>query len=293
MLEAIRRDLARQVTSEGVLATCLPDVSIVHFTHPHELRGTWTRSLCLVAGGAKELLLERERFAYKPGQFVLASIDLPLVSRVTHATRAKPYLCLRIELDPAMIADVVAQLDERAARRSSVHRALFVGDASPNFLAAAARLANLLPSPDDARVLGPAAIREMIYWLLRGELAPHVMRFATPDTDANRILRAAQHIRDRLAHPLDVTSLCRTAGMSRSTFFAKFNQVTATSPIQYQKQLRLARGQQLLGYGEDVADAAHAVGYASASQFSREYSRMFGHAPRLDIAKPLGRRRAV
>ncbi|MCK9685523.1 AraC family transcriptional regulator [Scleromatobacter humisilvae] len=239
----------------------------------------------IVAQGAKQTVVGDRVFEYGEGDFVISSVDLPISSRVTHATAALPYLACRMALNPAAIASLLLEapgVDELV----SVPCGMGVHKASADLLEAAVRLLRLLDSPRDAPVLRPLIEREILWRLLCGPQGGRVRQIGLADSRLAQVSHAIRHIRQHFAESLSVDGLAGLATMSVSSFHRHFRAVTAMTPIQFQKQIRLQEARsRLLADAGDVAAVGFAVGYDSASQFSREYSRMFGAPPGRDVAR--------
>lgn len=245
----------------------------------------WRACLAIVAQGEKEIVLGRGVYRIGAGDYSAAPVELPVVSRFAAASLEKPFLGLLVDLDPRILGEVAAALAKdflgRPVRRQ---RALFIGAAGERMLEAAVRLVELARTPEDAGILGPLAIRELIYHLLRGPNGPGVYQFVRSGSKTHRVHQAIYALRADFGGEVDVDALARGASMSRSAFFKHFKEVTAVSPMQYRKRLRLLEARRLMVDETETAEgAAFRVGYKSASQFSREYSRMFGNAPRRDV----------
>jgi AraC-like DNA-binding protein len=240
--------------------------------------------LCVVAQGAKEVLLAEETYRLDSAQYLLVSVDLPVAARVVEASPGRPYLAVRISLDPAVVGELLAD-GMTAEPLGSPARGLAVTPVEPPLLDAVTRLAALLDSPQDVVPLAPLVLREITYRLLTGSQGSRLRQIASAGGPAHRIARAIRWLKDHFADPLRIESLAKHVKMSPSAFHLHFKGVTAMSPLQYQKQLRLQEARRLmLGEGLDAAEAAFRVGYESPSQFSREYRRMFGAPPRQDVA---------
>lgn len=260
-------------------------VHCIRLSAPHdELPHVYSPCVCVIVQGEKQVLLEGEIYRYAPPQFLAVSVDLPLLGQVLVASADAPYLCLTIDLDASTIADLLAQFDNPGWPRGGTPRGLFVGDLDDATLDSVARLARLLDSPQDIPVLAPLALREFHYRLLRGPYGAVVAQIAIAGSNTHTIGKIIRRMRTHYAEPIRVEELASQANMSPSSFHQHFKAVTAMSPLQYQKRLRLteARGL-LLGGGLDAATAAYRVGYQSVSQFSREYARLFGAPPMRDV----------
>ena len=227
----------------------------------------------------------RDLHQFDDARYVVTPIDLPVISRITSASPEKPFLCLTIDLDPMTLTEVAAQLEWDSPAEETEHplQAVFVGKTTDRMLDAAVRLGRLFQTPGDAPVLGPLVIKELLYHILRGPDGPAIRQFVRSGSKLHKIAGAIHRLRADLGEDVDVAALSKEANMSRSAFFKYFKEVTAMSPIQYQKHLRLLEARRLMiEAGETAEGSAWKVGYRSASQFSREYSRMFGNAPLRD-----------
>ncbi len=240
-------------------------------------------SLCVVAQGAKQVLIGEDVLQYDASTFLLVSADLPVTARVVEASLERPYLSLSVRLDQAVVCDVAAQLTPATAPTRLIAAAA-VSPAEPALLDAVQRLVGLLETPDDRAVLAPLVLREITYRLLTGAQGERIRQIATTAGHARRILGTLRWLREHFAEPLRIEELARDAHMSSSALFQHFKTVTSMSPLQYQKLLRLHEARRLmLGLGLGAAEASFRVGYESPSQFSREYRRLFGAPPRKDV----------
>jgi AraC-like DNA-binding protein len=246
-------------------------------------------SFCVIAQGSKEIHLGEERYRYDPYHYLLATVELPVVIQHVEASREQPYLSLRLDLDPAIVASVMleAGMPPSPRRDPGSVRALDVSALDGNLLDAAVRLVRLVETPPaEARVLLPLVKREILLRLLAGEQSARLRQVAVLGGQADRIARAIERLRNDFARPLRIESLAREIGMSPSGFHEHFKAVTAMSPLQFQKQLRLQEARRLmLGEDLDAASAGYRVGYEDASHFSREYKRLFGEPPLRDVER--------
>ncbi|MEO5820872.1 MAG: AraC family transcriptional regulator, partial [Vicinamibacteraceae bacterium] len=279
--------LARFARTDGLHPAPVPGVHCVRYAHTdRRTRRQWRACLAIVAQGCKEVALGRETYRCGEGRYTAAPVLLPVVSRIAVASPERPFLGLLIDLDPLIVGDVAAQMgsDDRGAP-ASASRALFSGAVDGDMRDAATRLARVFQTPDRARVVGPLIVRELFYDLLKGPDGAAIRQFVSAGTAMHRIANAVFAIRTSLHQPVDVGVLATASGMSRSAFFQHFRDAMAMSPIQYQKRLRLLEARRLMVDEHETAErASFGVGYRSASQFSREYLRMFGVSPRRDAA---------
>jgi len=253
--------------------------------------GVYQPCVALILQGRKRVVLGDDAFVYDTRRYLIASLDLPAVSTILEATPQRPYLALVLQLDLREVASLMlsgplpqppAQVAAQAARDS---RAMATGELTLPLLDAFRRLLDLLDRPADVPVLAPLVRREILYRLLVGEAGGRLRSIAAIDSQAHQIARAIDRIKTSYAQPLQVEELAREVRMSVSTFHHHFKALTAMSPLQYQKRLRLTEARRLmLAENLDASTAAYRVGYESASQFSREYSRQFGAPPTRDIA---------
>jgi AraC-like DNA-binding protein len=247
--------------------------------------------MALIAQGAKRVALGERTYDYGPGQYLVASIDLPITGHYIEASPSKPALGFGLLLRPATIASLLLEAPETNApptstARSSALPALGLADATNELLDATVRTLRLLDQPDDREVLAPMTVREILWRLLNGPMGPTMRQIALTDSSLTHISQAVQWITEHYAEPFRIEDLARSCAMSPSAFHRSFHAVTAFSPIQFQKQIRLQQSRLLLLAGiDDVSSIGFRVGYDSASQFSREYRRHFGLPPGRDAAR--------
>jgi AraC-like DNA-binding protein len=241
--------------------------------------------LAVVAQGAKRAVLGDKVFEYGAGQYLVVSVDLPIAGHVFRASPELPYLAAALVLKPTTIATLL--LEMAASERPTIEPAGFgVSDAPPELLDSIVRMLRLLDRPDDAAVLRPMLEREILWRLLNGERGAMVRQIGLADSRLAQISRAIRWIREHHAKPFRIEDLAEMAAMSASSFHRHFRAVTTMSPLQYQKVIRLQEARaRLLAESEDIAAVGFSVGYESPSQFSREYSRLFGAPPGRDLAR--------
>ena len=284
--EGLVRAIAASAQSDGDYSTAIPALSLHRRKSPTEpLHCIYGFGLGVVAQGEKQVLLGEEVFNYGPGQSMLTTIDLPVVSHVTRASVHEPLLALMLTLDGRDIAQVAAEMRLPPPGRLS-GRSIAVENLDTPLLEALVRLVNLLREPALIPQLAPLTQREITVRLLAGPHGPRLQHLALNGSPSQQIAKAVAWLKQNFREPLKVDDLASHVHMSPSTFRQHFRSITGTSPLQYQKQLRLQEARQLmLSQNIDAGRAGGLVGYESASQFSREYSRLFGAPPREDVRR--------
>lgn len=286
--KTLTESIAQAAPTDGFHPTVIPGVRCYKFSRPSSpSKGNWSSSLCIVAQGRKEIALENNIYQYQEAHYIATPVNLPVTSRIKAASPQTPFLALKIEIDPVVLAEVARKVKTDPSQKVEMRsHGIFTGIAGEKMLESAVRLAKLFISPEDIPALAPLVIREIFYYLLKGPNGRAIYQFTQSGSKLGKISQSIQTLRSDLTLEVDVAGLAQQAHMSRSLFFACFKEVTAMSPIQYQKRLRLMEARRLLMEdGESAEGAAFKVGYNSASQFSREYSRMFGNSPLRDAAK--------
>jgi len=281
----LARKIARFIGSAENRATDIPGLTLHRRTAPTaRCSMTYEPSVTVIAQGRKRVELGRTTFIYDPSRFLLTSVDLPVVSRVIEASEKSPCLALSLKLEMAMVRELLSREEIAVAEAPSDSPGMATGETTVEFLRACCRLVDLLDTPQDIPFLSGLIQREIIYRILRSAEGARLRAIATLGEQSHRTAKAIAWIRTNYGKPLRVDDLAEIAGMGVSTLHHHFRVLTAMSPLQYQKQLRLqaARGRMLMD-GLDAASAAFEVGYESASQFNREYSRFFGQPPMRDI----------
>ncbi len=285
----LRAELARKIAlhigSAENRATDVPGLSLhrrTATTAPCSM--TYEPCVTVMAQGRKRVELGPSTFVYGESQYLLTSLDLPIVSQIIEASEEAPCLAMSLKLEMPVIREILGREEIQAVEAPSGTPAMAIVDATVEFLSACCRLIDLLESPQDIPFLSELIQREIIYRILQGPEGARLRAIATLGDQSNRTAKAIAWIRANYAKPLRVEDLAQMAGMGVSTLHHHFRALTAMSPVQYQKQLRLqaARGRMLID-GLDAASAAFEVGYESASQFNREYGRFFGQPPMRDI----------
>lgn len=268
-----------------IVPTCIDGLTMMRADRPTSIDPTcYEPVICLILQGSKQIDFGARTVRARRGQSVIVSHDLPIRTRIVEASAARPYLVAVVRLDAATFRGLADEIDD--TEPGSVDQvALEVRTAGTEIVDTLRRLVALTDAPADAKVLGPHVLRELHYRLLQADDSTMLRRLLYRDSHASRIAKAIAKIRDDLAEPLSVPELARVATMSASTFHQHFKEVTATTPLQYQKSLRLLEARRRIrDDGRSVTEAAFEVGYHSSTQFSREYARTFGVAPRDDRA---------
>jgi AraC-like DNA-binding protein len=243
-------------------------------------------SLCIVAQGAKAVLLGREVLEYDAARMLVFAVDLPVSGQVTRASAKDPFLGFKLDLDSARVAELSARVFPRGIPKSADNRGLYVGQATDAIIDAVTRLLELLARPEDAELLAPLVVDEILIRLLRTPIGSRVALVGEPRSGVHQIARAVSWIRAHSAQPVTVGEMAASVNMSTSSFHQRFKAVTSMSPLQYQKALRLHEARRLMLFQSmDASEACQRVGYLSPSQFTREYGRFFGNAPTKDIVR--------
>jgi AraC-like DNA-binding protein len=266
--------------------TGIPRVAMVRGAVPeHELAAVYDPMINLILQGSKSMTVGSRTLHYDPATYFVMSVDLPAVGSVHAAADGEPYLAVSLTLDPLVIAALLADLP--APAWSTTHGNGFsVAQTTPELMDAWVRMLRLMQRPADIAALAPAYEREILYRVLQGPNGRLLRDIATPDTAMARVGLAIDLMRQQFDQPLRMQDLAAHAGMSQSAFHRHFKAATALSPLQYQKQIRLLQARKLIVSGSaSVTSAAFVVGYESATQFSREYARMFGAPPSRDLAR--------
>lgn len=283
----IAEALAR-TPGDGLHDTALPGLRLIRASAPAlPVPALYEPGVVLVLQGRKQARVGDQVVHYDALHCLVVPVTTLPRGQVVEASAAKPYLCLRLSCETQALAELLADVDAPAADTAAA--GLQVAPVTAPLLDAALRLLRLLDEPEALKALAPLVQREILYRVLTGPLGPRLRALARTDSTARRLNRVIEHLTRRFAEPLSIDELAGLAHMSPSTLHLRFKQLTALSPLQFQKALRLQQARRLmLADGLDAASAAHRVGYESASQFSREYRRSFGAPPRADVAQRRG-----
>ncbi len=285
-LEILGTSIARWTDNPDSVTTAIPDLFLFRRDEPTPpMNGMYEPSVCLMAQGAKRVLLGDDTFVYDAHHFLLTSVHLPTVVQIIDASRERPCLGLMLKLDQREMSQLMVDSHLPPPRVRQASRGMATGEVTLPLLTAFQRLIDLLAEPVDIPILAPIIQREIIYRLLVGDQGARLRQIASAGSQSNQIARAIEWLKSNFTRPLRIDELAAQVRMSTSTFHHHFRSMTALSPLQFQKKLRLQEARRLmLAENLDAATAAFQVGYESPSQFSREYGRLFGAPPLRDIA---------
>ncbi|EHC7289401.1 AraC family transcriptional regulator [Vibrio parahaemolyticus] len=245
---------------------------------------THNPSICLIAQGRKRVLLGEESFIYDANHFLISSVDLPIIANIIEASEEQPYLGLIMELDLTEISQLIVDSELAFTQSKEAQKGIAVGELSESLLDAFVRLAELLDEGQNIKILAPIIKREIFYRLLTSEQGTRLHQIVTAGSHSHQIAKAIDWLKNNFVKPLSVGDLASYTGMSKSSFYTHFRSMTSMTPLQFQKKLRLSEARRLmLTENLDAMAATFKVGYESPSQFSREYSRLFGAPPSKDI----------
>jgi len=284
--EELAERIAQALPEDGTLDVS-PSFRLARSSRPTEpIHSLYQPAFCVVAQGRKQALLGEEVFRYDPGHYLIYTVDLPLTFRVEEASKERPYLGFRLNLDSSLVASVMM---ESGFEPKKGHLSLAAMDVSPmdaNLLDAVVRLVRLLDTPVEGKVLEPLITREIVFRLLVGGQGARLSHLLALGADTHRISKAIGFLRENFDQAVRMDDIAHDLGMSVSGFHHHFKSVTAMSPLQFQKQIRLQEARRLmLGEDLDAASAGGRVGYEDPAYFSREYKKLFGAPPQRDIAK--------
>lgn len=276
--------LMRAIPTDGTVDP-LEGLRLRRASSPRALgHGITHPSFCVIAQGSKEILLGENRYRYDPAHYLIATVELPIASHIVEASPEQPYLGIILKLDPSLVGSALVEAGQLAPRRHAPLTAIDVSPLDIGLLDAVVRLVRLLDSRLEARLLAPLIKREIVCRLLLGEQGDRLSQITALGDATHRIAEAIEWLRRNFDQPLRIEAIAREFGMSVSGFHHHFRALTAMSPLQFQKQLRLREARRLmLSEGFDATTAGYRVGYGNAAQFTREYKRLFGAPPMRDI----------
>ena len=286
-IEALVKSIARWTEKGEQHTTAVTGLSLFRRDEPTEpISGMYEPSTCLVAQGAKRVLLGDDTYVYDAHHYLITSLHLPTIVQIIEASPERPYLGLRLTFDLREVSQLMVDSNLPQPRTQQSSRGMATGEVTLPLINAFLRLIDLLAEEKDIPILAPVIQREIVYRLLVGDQGERLRQIATAGSQSQQIARAIGWLKSNFTQPVSIDDLAAQASMSSSTFHHHFRSMTALSPLQFQKQLRLQEARRLmLAERMDAANAAFQVGYESPSQFSREYNRMFGAPPLRDISK--------
>jgi AraC-like DNA-binding protein len=273
---------------DGRFALPIPGVHAIRAsrTNTELVHTLWQPGLCIVAQGAKRVMLGQHVYEYDESRMLVAAVEVPVAAQVTRASRSEPYLCLRLDFDPQRITELVWKVYPYGLPRVQEIRAVYIGQTTAKIVNAATRLVELMAQRGEAELLTPLVIDEILIRLLRSPGGARVAQLGLAESRVHKVANALSWLRANFSEPMTVEALAKLVHMSASAFHQHFKAVTSMSPLQFQKVLRLQEARRLmLSMMMDVNTASQRVGYLSVSQFSREYNRFFGSSPTKDIAR--------
>ncbi|MEG0278129.1 MAG: AraC family transcriptional regulator [Morganella sp. (in: enterobacteria)] len=277
--------IEKQTQNTNQSDTDIPGLKLSHWVSPTSPAGyTHISSICLIAQGKKRVLLGEDSFTYDANHFLISSVDLPIIANIIEASEDKPYLALTLELDLHEISQLIAESGLSFDQHKSAQKGIAVGELSEPLLDAFIRLMALLENPESIKILAPVIKREIFYRMLTSGQGARLNQIVTAGSHSHQISKAIDWLKNNFIRSLSINELAAYTGMSKSAFYTHFRMMTSMTPLQFQKKLRLSEARRLmLTEHLDAATTTFRVGYESPSQFSREYSRLFGAPPLTDI----------
>jgi len=287
-MSTLARYIAAYAPHDGSFDLRIPGLHVFRISRAEKVRSHAVRSasLCIIAQGAKSVVVGKDLYEYDPTRMIVFSVALPVAALVSQASYSEPYLSWKLDLDARKIAELVLKVFPQGLPSAKERSAVYVAPLDSGILNAAIRLMECLAQPRDVELLSPLIEEEILIRLLRSPIGPRVAQMGFEETSVHRIAKAISWLHANFSQPMKVERLAELVNMSVSSFHEHFKSVTSMSPLHYQKVLRLQEARRLmLSVMMDAGIAAQRVGYLSASQFSREYSRFFGSAPMRDVAR--------
>lgn len=284
----LARCIAAYAPHDGTFDLSIPGLHVSRFSRTNSecVHALQLPSLCVIVRGAKTVIVGQEVYEYDASRMLVFSVALPVAAQVTRASFAEPYLAFRLDFDPQKIAELVLKVFPHGLPPAAERRAVYVTPLDESIVNAATRLMECLAQPRDVELLAPLVTDEILIRLLRSRIGARFAQMGLAESSVTRVAKAISWLRENFSQPMKVEELAELSNMSASSFHEHFKSVTSMSPLHYQKVLRLQEARRLmLSQVMDASSASQRVGYLSASQFSREYSRFFGSAPTKDMAR--------
>ena len=287
-MQRLRQLIERHAPYDAEFPLRVPGVSVARATRGHHslVHSVQRPALCIVAQGNKSVQLGTEQYEYNPERMMVYAVNLPIAFQVTQASVREPFLTFKLDLDPQRLAELALKLFPHGLPRNQRGRGVQVTDTDPAIINAAIRLMEAVENEREAQWIGPLIVDELLIRLLLSPVGPMVVQLGQVESSTQRVSRAIEWIQGHFDEPLNIDALAELVHLGVSTFHAQFKAVTSMSPLQFQKNLRLQEARRLLvSTAMDAGTVGRQVGYGSASQFTREYGRLFGQAPSRDIAQ--------
>lgn len=277
--------IARHTNADGLTVSPLPMVSFYRYTDVNKpIPSVYEPSLCIIVQGSKDVMLGKDVYGYGAMEFLVASVNLPIIGNITEASQSKPYFVLQVDIDVKQISELLSSMKKTPVTSKKTELGLFIGEVDKGLAESVVRLLQLMDTPDDIPILAESIRREVYYRMLCSEYGDAISQIALKGSPMHRISMAIKKLRQDFSRSISVDELAALSDMSVSSFHAHFKSVTNMSPLQFQKSIRLMEARNLMiSNSLDAASTAYRVGYESPSQFSREYSRMFGNPPARDV----------
>ncbi|MBI4852297.1 MAG: AraC family transcriptional regulator [Acidobacteria bacterium] len=271
--------------TEDAEPTAINGLSFFRTSEPSsKLPIVYNPSLCVIVQGRKQLMLGQEFYEYSVSDYLAVSVNLPVVGQVVEASKEKPYLCIQFDIVAHQLTELVAKMDKNQSTNTTSYRGLFVGKLDSLLSDCILRLIRLLDTPKDIAILSPLIMQELYYRFLNTEHGQKIAQIAIAGSNMQKIARVIEMLKNNFSKPISVEDMANMVSMSLSSFHHHFKEITSMTPLQYQKRLRLLEARRIMLLEmSDAANTSYRVGYESPSQFSREYSRMFGTSPIKDV----------
>lgn len=288
--QELKRHISSRYEGESYIQTAMKPLSFFIHTEPTDMLSIlYEPSLCVIVQGSKAVGVDDDLFSYDPDTYLLASVHTPARICITEASSERPYMGLTITFSMEQIFDVIKEVDRTEKRLLRADRRLYFGTMEDKLLNPILRLVGLLDTPEDIAVLSPLIIKEILYFVMRTEGGDFIRQYVMDGSSTQQVVKAITHIKENFSEMLNISELAKSIGMSESSLYSSFKKITALSPLQFQKTLRLQEARRrLMMWDREVSQIAFEVGYESPSQFSREYSRMYGISPKTDAKRMRG-----
>ncbi|VUD69311.1 Exoenzyme S synthesis regulatory protein ExsA [Thalassocella blandensis] len=285
-LNKLAQLLSRFAIHDGNTPLPVPDAHVAKCSDVtgESIHAVSAPGICIAAQGAKSVTLAQDSYQYGATKMAVYAAEVPIRVKYVDASPEKPYLCLVVHIDPKRMADLIFKVFPNGLTKTANTRAIYLGDSNPKIVKSAIRLLELVIHQEDADLLVPLVVDEILIRLLRSPAGPLIAQIGLTDSNAHKVSRAISWIKENYTETIKIEELAKISGMSASSFHSHFKSITEMSPLQFQKHLRLQKARNfMITQMMDVSSACHKVGYSSVSQFSREYSRLFGRSPSKDI----------